>query len=150
MKTRILKRSILLNSPLEMVFDFFSRAENLDLLTPVQLKFKILSPLPIDMKVGTLIDYQISLFQIPFKWRTKITDWIPNQSFTDSQVKGPYLKWIHTHSFEKTEQGVWMHDTVEYASPGWFLEPLLHELFIKKQLDDIFNYRNAKCKQIFG
>lgn len=150
MKTRFLYRSILLKSTLEEVFDFFSKAENLDALTPPNLKFKILTPLPIKMQAGTLIDYSIKLFGVPFQWQTEIAQWKPQEEFIDQQIKGPYSKWIHTHSFEETHQGVIMKDKVEFASPGWILEPILHHLFIKNTLEQIFDYRNEQCRKIFG
>lgn len=150
MRTRFLNRSIYLNSPLEMVFDFFSKAENLNVLTPPSLQFHILTPTPFEMKAGVYIDYRISLFLIPFRWRTKITNWQPNVQFIDSQIKGPYTKWIHSHIFEKQGDGVLMHDVVEYASPGSFLEPLFHYFFIDRTLKNIFDYRNKRCKEIFG
>lgn len=150
MRTRFLVREIYLNSSIDTVFDFFSKAENLNALTPSKLHFQILSPLPIIMRVGTLIDYRIKLFGIAFNWKTKITHWNPQEQFIDTQIKGPYLKWIHAHSFEVQGNGVLMRDTVEYACPGWFLEPVIHSLIIKSNLNDIFEYRNKKCKEIFG
>lgn len=150
MKTRYLTRSIYLNSPIEKVFDFFSKAENLNVLTPPSLHFKILTPTPFEMKAGTLIDYRIKMFGIPFKWRTKITHWQPTEQFIDSQIKGPYVKWIHSHTFEIQGDGILMHDTVEYACPGWIFEPIIFNLVIKNALEDIFSYRNEKCKELFG
>jgi ligand-binding SRPBCC domain-containing protein len=87
---RTIIRESIIRLPIEEVFDFFSNAENLNLLTPGKLNFKILTPLPVKMEKGTLIDYKISIMGIPFKWRTEITDWEPPFRFVDIQLKGPY------------------------------------------------------------
>ena len=94
------------------VFEFFSNAQNLELITPKELNFKILSPIPIEMKNGTLIDYRIRLFGISFNWKTLISAWKPERRFVYEQLKGPYSKWIHTHSFETKEDGIMIKDEV--------------------------------------
>ena len=82
------------------VFEFFSVASNLNRLTPGWLKFKILTPGPIEMKVGAIIDYQIVLKGIRMAWKTEITVWSPGIQFVDEQIRGPYKQWVHTHRFE--------------------------------------------------
>lgn len=149
MKTHTLIRTTIIRRPLTEVFDFFSKAENLNLLTPAELEFKILTPLPIKMKAGALIDYKIKLNGIPFKWKTEISEWKQNEYFIDQQLKGPYRIWHHTHTFKVVPEGTEMTDTVNYLSPGWFLEPLIQSLFIKKKVEGIFDYRNSKLKEIF-
>ena len=89
MKPHILIRETVLNGSIEEVFDFFSKAENLDKITPPILGFRIITPLPVEMKKGTLIDYKIKLNGIPFNWRTEITKWDPPNCFEDTQLKGP-------------------------------------------------------------
>ena len=107
-----------LNAPLEEVFAFFSKAENLQKLTPEWLYFKILTPLPIKMEEGTLIDYQLKLHGIPVKWRTRITEWSPPYAFTDEQIKGPYRAWIHRHTFAEIKDGTLMTDKISYRVLG--------------------------------
>jgi ligand-binding SRPBCC domain-containing protein len=141
-----LETSVELSKPLEKVFDFFSKAENLEVLTPEYLNFKILTPLPITMNEGRLIDYQIRLFGIPIRWRTEIKQWNPPHSFMDTQLKGPYLLWEHTHSFESLgERGTRMIDVVEYSVPGGML---IDFLFVRKKLLAIFNFRRKKMLEI--
>jgi hypothetical protein len=149
MTPHIIVRKTVINRPIEEVFEFFSKAENLNLLTPPELQFKILTPLPIKMKAGTLIDYKIKLNGIPFLWKTEISTWKVNECFVDQQLKGPYRVWHHTHSFKSIDGGTEMTDEVKYLSPGWFLEPIIQVLFIKKKVESIFDYRNQKLKEIF-
>ena len=148
-KLRIISRETSVNKPIEEVFSFFTKAENLNIITPPELKFKITTPLPIDMKKGTLIDYKIKLNGIPFKWKTEITDWSPPYRFVDTQLRGPYRIWIHEHEFESHDSKTIVKDTVSYLPPGWVLEPVIHRLAVKKKLEHIFDYRMEKIKSIF-
>ncbi len=134
---------------LEKVFDFFSKAENLNEITPPSLNFNILTPLPIHLKKGALIDYKIRLGFIPMRWKTEICSWNPPFEFTDKQLSGPYTTWIHTHKFEVVEGGVRMTDTILYQSKGYFLAPLLHWLFVDNQVKQIFEYREQKLRSLF-
>jgi len=149
MKPHILVRTTVIKRPLNEVFDFFSKAENLNLLTPPALQFKILTPLPIKMAAGAIIDYRIKLNGIPFNWKTEICEWKVNEYFVDQQIEGPYLIWHHTHSFKAIPEGTEMTDEVKYLSPGWILEPIIQALFIKSKVESIFDYRNNQLKQIF-
>ena len=147
MRTAI--RESVIKRPIEEVFAFFSKAENLNLLTPEKLHFKILTPLPIKMGKNTLIDYKIRLGGVTFKWRTEITEWEPPYRFVDVQLKGPYKVWIHEHLFKANGSSTIMTDKVDYLSKGWFMEPLIHKLFVKKKLEEILDYRENKLKLIF-
>jgi ligand-binding SRPBCC domain-containing protein len=128
-------------APVEEVFDFFSRPENLEILTPDFVRFKILTPLPIEMTAGTFIDYRIRIVGVPVRWRTEITVWEPLRRFVDVQVSGPYRLWEHEHRFESRGDRTVMFDRVRFASPGWFLEPIIHRLFVGPRVDQIFRYR---------
>jgi ligand-binding SRPBCC domain-containing protein len=137
----ILERKQTIELPLEEVFTFFSDAENLEKITPRELNFHILTPLPIEIGLGTLIEYRLSLWCIPIYWKTKITKWNPPYEFEDTQLSGPYKQWIHLHRFTKlNDQVTLMEDCVRYRLP---LEPLgdLALPLIKLQLDRIFDYR---------
>ncbi len=138
---------IQIEKPLSEVFDFFSKAENLEYLTPDFLQFKITSPKPIEMKVGALIDYRLKLHGIPFKWRSEITEYSPGVSFVDEQRKGPYLYWKHLHSFAENEQGTLVKDKVSYGVLGG---TLVHGLFVKRNLKEIFTYRGEKLAAYFS
>ncbi|MGB4852728.1 MAG: SRPBCC family protein, partial [Ignavibacteria bacterium] len=138
-----------LNGSIEEVFDFFSKAENLDKITPPILGFRIITPLPVEMKKGTLIDYKIKLNGIPFNWRTEITKWDPPNCFEDTQLKGPYKMWIHEHKFIERNNKTFMTDTVRYISPGGAFEFIPHNLIVKKKVNFIFDYRQKIFDELF-
>jgi ligand-binding SRPBCC domain-containing protein len=149
MKTYFFKQETHIPHPLETVFHFFSNAENLNRLTPPHLDFEILTPLPIQMAEGTLIDYQLKIYKIPIKWKTKIIAWEPPYRFIDAQLKGPYRKWIHEHKFEATDDRTKMIDTVEYAIPGGIFSPAINNLFVRRDIQKIFNFRESQLLTIF-
>lgn len=127
--------------PGEEVFEFFSNAENLEKITPPSLGFKILTELPITIAQGTLIDYDLNLHGFPIKWRTEITRWDPPNEFVDTQLRGPYKQWIHTHRFTELDADrTLMDDEVRYRLP---FEPLgdMANFIIEGQVKGIFEFR---------
>jgi ligand-binding SRPBCC domain-containing protein len=139
--TRVLTRSLVIDRPRAEVFQFFATAENLGVVTPPELRFEILSELPISMAEGTHIEYRIRLHGIPMTWRTLIDRWEPPHLFQDSQLKGPYRMWVHRHEFEDLGESTRMLDTVWYRLPVMGpLNALVHPL-VRRQLDQIFDYR---------
>lgn len=137
-----LRTEILVPGRTEDVFSFFADAGNLELLTPPWLKFQILTPRPIEMRVGALIDYRIWMRVLPMKWRSRITAWEPPHRFVDEQLRGPYRRWIHEHTFEQVGDQVAVRDHVQYAVPGGpLIERAVHALLVKPDIDRIFAYR---------
>lgn len=140
--------------PRERVFDFFSDAENLERITPPELAFEIVTPRPIEIREGALIDYRLGLFGVRFGWRTEITVWEPPYRFVDEQVRGPYRRWHHTHTFVEEPgpggaPGTRMDDLVRYELP---LSPLgdVGYPLVRLQLARIFGYRQRAIRQILG
>ncbi|MDA0809578.1 MAG: SRPBCC family protein [Planctomycetota bacterium] len=129
------------------VFDFFSDAFQLESITPGWLKFKVLTPQPIAMQKGTHIDYRLRLHGLPVFWTTEITDWMPPVSFQDSQARGPYSLWIHTHTFEEIDGGTLVRDQVRYRVFGG---ALVHSLFVKRDLRRIFSFRQEQLPKLLG
>jgi ligand-binding SRPBCC domain-containing protein len=137
-----------LQRPRPEVFHFFSQASNLELITPPELGFHITTPSPITMSAGTLIDYQLTLYAIPFRWRTRITEWDPPVTFTDEQLSGPYKTWIHRHTFsETTGGGTRIDDVVRYAVPLGNLGRLALPL-VRRQLKRIFAHREQMVRTL--
>lgn len=134
----VLHRETIVPRSLDDTFSFFADARNLDRITPPWVGFRILTPDPIDMRVGTLIDYRIRIRGIPIRWRTRIIHWDPPHSFVDFQVKGPYRWWQHQHRFERCAQGTRVIDTVEYTAP---FRRLTHPLLVDRDVARIFEYR---------
>lgn len=145
----VLHRVTTVASSLDDVFLFFSNAENLAVLTPSFLGFRILTPLPIQMEKGTLIDYELRILGMPTRWTTLITTYDAPYCFVDQQLKGPYSFWHHTHTFEAVEGGTKMTDTVRYVMPFGWLGAMVHPL-VSWMLAHIFSYREAKMKAQFG
>ncbi len=139
-----------LNYPPEQVFNFFKKPENLDAVTPKNLGFKILTPSPIPMEKGAVIDYTIRLYGFPMQWQTVITDYDPPHSFTDSQAKGPYQTWIHTHRFIPQDGGTLMTDEVQYSIAMGPLGEIARILFVEKEIRKIFAYRKKVIKEVFA
>jgi hypothetical protein len=139
-----------IDAPLEQVFEFFSRAENLGAMTPPSMSFAILTPLPIEMRDGALIDYRIQLGPVPMGWRTRIEAWQPQRRFVDSQLKGPYRGWYHEHAFEAVDGGTRMRDRVWFAAPLGPLGRIAEGLVITRQLRAIFGFREKAIRRRFG
>ena len=128
------------------VFEFFSDAHQLERITPPWLHFTVQTPRPIEMRCGTLIDYKLRLHGIPLRWRTKITEWTPPYRFVDEQLIGPYRLWRHVHTFADVGGKTRCRDQVDYSVPGG---RLVHRLFVKRDVQKIFEYRRRTLSRIF-
>jgi ligand-binding SRPBCC domain-containing protein len=142
MKERLLHRRQVLDVPIDEAFDFFSKASNLEAITPPFLRFRITTPAPIEMKVGALIQYRLRLRGVPVSWRTRIEEWDPPRGFVDRQLSGPYALWHHTHSFEPLgESQTQMTDLVRYGQRFGPFGALAEHLVVRRDLERIFDYR---------
>jgi ligand-binding SRPBCC domain-containing protein len=147
MKTSVFETRQWLPAPPETVFHFFADAFNLERLTPPWLRFQVITPAPIEMAAGAVIDYRLKLHGIPVRWRSEITVWEPPHRFVDRQIQGPYRLWIHQHTFEPAQGGTLAVDRVEYAVPGgWPVRKLL----VERDLRKIFEYRKGKLREALG
>ncbi len=148
MRVYRLEYAVEIPSAIGAVFEFFADARNLEAITPPWLNFKILTPMPVEMREGVLIDYRIRLRGVPIRWRTRIAAWEPPVRFVDEQLRGPYRLWEHEHRFEPTEGGTRVIDVVRYAVPGWVLSPLVHRSLVRPDLERIFEYRRRRMVEL--
>ena len=148
MNVHVLEREQLIERPLEDVFAYFSQARNLERLTPPWLRFEVKTPEPIEMRVGTLIEYRLTLHGLPMRWVSRIDAWEQNVAFEDRQLRGPYSLWHHRHEFEPLGTSrTLVRDRVRYALPLGPLGELAHALFVQRDLDRVFAFRRAAIGQ---
>jgi ligand-binding SRPBCC domain-containing protein len=135
----------------EEAFEFFSDPFNLEAITPPWLHFKVLTPAPIPMGAGTLIDYRLRLRGVPVRWQTEIREWEPGVRFRDVQLRGPYSLWDHTHLFEPAPGGgTIVRDHVVYEIPLGPLGRLAQTLFVRRDLERVFEHREAEIGRLLG
>ena len=140
------KSELLIAGPLDQVFPFFGDAANLEVITPPWLNFKIITPRPVEMRVGAIIDYRLRVHGLPMRWRTLITCWEPPLRFVDEQLRGPYRVWVHEHTFESKGNKTLARDHVRYAPPGGWITD---RLFVRRDVERIFAYRTEALRRRF-
>ena len=142
-----LETELWLPRPRAEVFAFFSGPRNLETITPAWLHFQILTPQPVAMRAGAIIDYRLRLRGVPIRWTTEITEWHPPYRFVDVQRRGPYRLWIHEHTFEEKDGGTVARDRVDYKVA---FGALVHRLFVGRDVERIFAYRRCVLSHYFG
>lgn len=147
MRVFTLDREQIVRRPLGEVFPFFADARNLEKITPPFLRFRVLTPDPIDMKPGAIIEYRLKVHGVPLRWRSEITAWEPPRRFVDVQRRGPYRMWEHEHSFREVEGGTAIRDFVRYAVPGG---ALVQRFFVGPDVERIFRCREAVIERILA
>ena len=142
MRVHILEREQRIAAPPAEVFPFFEDAYNLEAITPPFLGFRVVTPRPIEMGPGALIEYRLRLHGLPVRWKTRIEAFDPPHTFVDQQISGPYRLWHHTHVFEPDGRGgTLMRDRVRYALPFGPFGAIAHALFVRRDLRRIFDFR---------
>ena len=144
MSTHHFHTELFVPQPIERVFDFFSRAENLGRITPEWLQFQMLTPPDVELRAGTILEYRLRIHGIPVRWRTRITEWDPPHRFVDVQERGPYRLWRHTHRFVEAAGGTSMTDDVEYELPFGILGRIVQWLQVGRDVRAIFEYRAGR------
>jgi ligand-binding SRPBCC domain-containing protein len=150
MKTFCLIREQLVPRPLVEVFAFFENPENLGTLTPPSMAMIILTPGPMVMKTGMVIDYAVRIVGLRHRWTSLIAAYDPPHGFADVQLKGPYSFWHHTHLFRETDGGTLIRDEVRYILPFGIIGRWIGGPVVRRQLQRIFNYRAGVVRQLFG
>ncbi|HKH64803.1 MAG TPA: SRPBCC family protein [Solirubrobacterales bacterium] len=141
-RVHVLERHQQVGIPIDQAFAFYGDAHNLERITPPLLRFEVTTLRPIEMGVGTVIEYRLRLHGVPVRWRTRIEAWEPPRRFVDAQIKGPYSLWEHTHTFEEDGPGgTVIRDRVRYSIPFGPLGELANRLLVRRDLRQIFDYR---------
>ena len=147
MKEFILRSEQTIDRPIDEVFEFFSDPHNLGEITPPFLGFRVLSCSTPAICKGSLIDYKIRLRGLPLRWRSLISAFEPPFRFVDEQVRGPYRRWVHEHTFEDRNGKTLVRDEVRYAVLGG---ALINRLLVRKDLQVIFDYRSRRLTELLG
>ena len=142
-----LERTQVVARALDDAFAFFADPRNLEAITPPWLRFRIVQA-PAELRRGSLLRYRLRLFGVPIRWKTEIALWRPPRSFTDVQLAGPYPLWEHTHRLRAVPSGTEIYDHVRYRLPGGPLAPLVQRLFVRRWLDEIFDYRARRLREL--
>lgn len=147
-----LKTTQKIPAPLQEVWDFFATPDNLKIITPASMGFKILSEEDGSrMYAGQIIEYKVRPFLgIPFYWMTEIAEVRDKELFIDEQRKGPFRLWHHEHHFKAIDGGTEMTDIIQYKVPFGILGRLVNWLFVCKKIQMIFRYRYGKTEELFG
>ncbi|MBV8055161.1 MAG: SRPBCC family protein [Deltaproteobacteria bacterium] len=135
-----------IHAPIEQVFSFFSQPQNLGVMTPAAMQFRIVGTMPNQLSRDQKIDYPIQLGPIPLRWRTCIERWEPPYLFGDSQESGPYSCWWHEHHFAPEQDRTLMEDRVYYAPPLGPLGEIANALFVAPAPRTIFVYRTQAMR----
>ena len=130
--------------PVDRVFRFFADPYNLLKITPPGLNLVVTNPERVEMRSGAEITYPIRWMGVPMRWRTLISAYDPPHAFVDEQVRGPYRKWHHTHTFHAEDRSTRIVDHVVYELPFGPLGTLTHALIVRRQLEGIFEYRRER------
>lgn len=144
-----LNKETVVDTTLERAWNFISNPANLNLITPDDMRFTIVTELPDQMVEGILVEYRV---RIPFigtqPWLSELKHIVPGQSFVDVQLSGPYKLWHHYHSIEETGGKVRFVDRIIYEVPYGFIGQIAHALFIRKTLERIFSHREARLQEL--
>jgi ligand-binding SRPBCC domain-containing protein len=146
MTTHRYRTEIELPLGIEEVFVFFADPRNLERITPPELSFEILTPEPLEIREGTLIDYRLRLFGVAFRWRARISAWAPPDRFVDEQMEGPYKLWIHEHLFAARNGSTVIQDEVQYRLPFWPVGELAYP-GVRAEVERIFRFRRDAIRR---
>ncbi len=141
----------LIKKPIDEVWEFFSRPENLNVITPEDMQFEILTPIKgVRMYEGMIVQYNVSPFKgVKLNWVTEITQIKERKFFIDEQRFGPYAFWHHQHHFEEVADGVLMKDILHYKVPYGFIGDIVNAIFVENKIEEIFRYRFKIVDELF-
>lgn len=150
-RVHLLERVQRLDPPPEEVFGFFADVRRLEDITPPLLRFRVLTPPPVVMRPGTQIEFRLHLHGVPLRWVSEIRVWKPPERFEDIQIHGPFASWRHTHEFARAPGGgTLLTDTVGYSIGRGPLGDIAHRLFVRQDLERIFDFRAQAVRQLMA
>lgn len=146
-----LRKEVVVRTTIEHAWEFISNPANLNLITPDDMNFTIITELPEHMYEGLLVEYRV---RIPFmgeqSWLSELKNIVPGRSFVDVQLAGPYKLWHHFHAIDETTEGIRFTDQITYQVPYGFIGRIAHAMFIHRTLKRIFNYRAACLERLLA
>ncbi|HXC52915.1 MAG TPA: TIGR01777 family oxidoreductase [Candidatus Limnocylindrales bacterium] len=148
--SKVLEQEVWFDLSQDDVFKFFSDAKNLEMITPSFLRFRVVKLPDEGLHEGAIIEYRLRLRGIPIRWRTRIDVWDPPRTFVDTQQKGPYRSWRHTHEFEPLDGGTLVRDTVRYELPFGALGELVAGRGVDRDVALIFAYRRTRLLELLA
>lgn len=149
MTTYSLSASQIVPADIDRTWAFFSDPANLRRITPASLGFEMRT-IPEPTHEDQVIEYTVRpVAGIQLHWRTRIEAVDAPRSFSDVQLKGPYRRWVHRHTFTAVDGGTRIDDQIEYELPFGALGRLAHRLAVKAQLTAIFAFRAEAVRTIF-
>lgn len=149
MRAHVFRAEQRIAHPLPEVFEFFSRAGNLERITPPWLSFKIEGGEPA-VVAGTIIRYRLRLRGVPIRWVSRIDTFEPDRVFVDRQIKGPYKLWVHRHEFRADGETTVISDEVHYQLPLGILGAVAHLITVRRDLEKIFAYRQQAVERLLA
>ena len=144
----VLEREQWLPRPISEIFQFFSRPENLQVITPPWLDFQMVDT-PDQLEAGSRIRYRLRWRWMPIRWTTEISEWNQPHRFVDREISGPYALWNHEHRFETHAGGTIMRDFVTYALPFGWLGWVAYKAVVKRDVEKIFDFRAETMTRLF-
>jgi ligand-binding SRPBCC domain-containing protein len=150
MRSHVFRAEQRIARPLPQVFEFFSRAGNLERMTPPWLSFTIAGDEPAEITAGTVIEYRLRLHRLPLRWVSRIDTFEPERLFVDRQLKGPYKLWVHRHEFEADGDMTVIRDEVRYQLPLGVLGAIAHLTSVRRDLERIFAYRQQAVERLLS
>ncbi len=148
MQDQVFSSEQLVPLPRETVFAFFSEPRNLEAITPPWLGFCVVGQSTDRIEEGTELSYRLRIHGVPVTWRSRIDEWRPNERFVDVQLKGPYAKWHHTHSFYDVGGGTLIRDRVVYRLPLGWLGQQVGGRYVANDVEKIFAHRTVKTEEL--
>ena len=145
----VFESSVDLPRPLAEVFAFFLDPRNLERVSPPDLHLRVVEG-PERLALSSRIVAAGRRWGVPQRIVSEVTAFEQGHSFTDTQVSGPFPRWVHTHDFEELPGGTRVTDRIDYEAPGGVIGLVLTPAFLAEDLKRIYAYREGKLRELLG